>query len=751
MKNIIAAFITTVCFTCIAISGGMAQEVTNDALSRMIDALGGAGKLSDIKTSVMKGRMILVSQGNVPADITITNLYPDRVLIEMTIMGALISQGYDGKVGWINNPFAGGLQELPAEELASMKYQAIGNAAFLNPGKFGIKYTYKGKSADSVAEYNVIEQSFDDGFRTTEYYVDASTYLVYKTKSNRGNPVQPLFEEVFYADYRQTNGITQAHRISTFLGGQETIRILIDRIEYNTEVDTGIFRMPERRFTRAELIADARQLASIIETTHPDPYRQIGGKIAFHRSLHHVLRGIPDSGMTNAEFTALLRPFVAAIGDGHTEVYAPHNVNPDLPGGVPLKFEVAEQSLYVSGVPGDQYKAFLGAILIAVENVSVDELGRRLRILRPIDNEYHLLWYLTTNYLWYGPYLQELLPEWKDMNKLQVSLRLASGKTEEVVFDLPMAVASLSERKSRITLPAADTSGLGYGFLRDGKKPAYVRIDHMQYYRESFEARNSLGLERTSQEKLDSIPSATEFFRSLVVEMKKAGTEAMIVDLRHNGGGNDLMADIMMYFLYGKEAVHKTRWNNISRLSPIYLEARKGVTLSEMNKDRAVPLVEGDYDFSEDYSDPVLCRAFTPVTDLTHSPTFQAEWESGTYEGYYCPKRVIVLTRPWTYSAGFGIAVRLYQAGAILVGTPSGQAPNSGGGNAAKWKLNNTLVAGRVSQACVQIFPDNSELSEVLPVHYPLKYKWLASHDFDPNAEVLYALELLPKLADRKK
>jgi hypothetical protein len=42
-------------------------------------------------------------------------------------------------------------------------------------------------------------------------------------------------------------------------------------------------------------------------------------------------------------------------------------------------------------------------------------------------------------------------------------------------------------------------------------------------------------------------------------------------------------------------------------------------------------------------------------------------------------------------------------------------------------------------------------LSRVLPVHYPLKYEWLASHGFDPNAEVIYALELLPKLAKQKK
>lgn len=750
MKRNAFVFIVTLSVLCAMASGSSAQIDASDLLGRMIDARGGTGKLSDVRTCVMKGKMVLVLQGGLPGDITITYMYPDKALIEMKVAGTSITQGYDGNIAWINNPLAGGFQELSSAEAEAMKHQAIGDDAFLNPEKYGIKYTYEGKDIDSAGEYYVLKQSVGDGLKTTLYYVDMETYLVHKTKTNKGSPTQPLFEEVYYADYRETNGITQAHQVSTFTNGQETIRFLFDRIEHNIEVDAGVFRSAERNFTPAELIADARQLADIIEDAHPDPYKHIGGKIAFHRSLQHILNAIPQDGMTGTEFTALLRPFVAAIGDAHTEIYAHHNVNPDLPGGIPLKFEVVEQSLYVSGVPGDQYKELLGAILISVENVSIDELGKRLRNLKSIDNEYHMLWHLTVNYLWYEPYLQELLPEWEDTKHLRVKLRLSSGETKEVVFDLPMAIASLSEVESQISLPSPGESGFIYDFLGGDKRIAYLRIDHMKYYRESFEARNSLGLDSIPQDKLDIMPSATEFFRSMVTEMKNAGTETMIVDLRRNEGGDALMADFMMYFLYGKETTLKTRWNNVTKLSKTYLEARKGMTLESLNKDRAVSLVQGDYDFIGDYSDEILSDASALAVGFMHSPTFYKEWGSGLYEGYYCPEQVIVLTRPWTFSAGFGIAVRLYRTDAILVGTPSSQAPNSGG-NAIKWKLNNTGITGRVSQSYVLNFPDDSELSRVLPVHYPLKYEWLLSHDFDPNAEVLYAVELLSKLVKQKK
>jgi hypothetical protein len=42
-------------------------------------------------------------------------------------------------------------------------------------------------------------------------------------------------------------------------------------------------------FSRKEFIEDTKQLASMIESIHPQPYDEKGGKIAFHRRLHQTL------------------------------------------------------------------------------------------------------------------------------------------------------------------------------------------------------------------------------------------------------------------------------------------------------------------------------------------------------------------------------------------------------------------------------------------------------------------------------
>jgi hypothetical protein len=748
MKRIPFLFVLTLFFLWTITSSGIAQTDALNVLGKMIEARGGAEKLSKIRTSITEGKIIMVSQGGVSGDVKITRVFPDKTLIEMNFMGTLITQGFDGDIAWMENPLAGGFAELSAAERRRMKWDAVGDNALLNPEKYGIKYVYAGKGGDAGVEYHVLQQVFEDGVQVS-MYVDVESYLVSKIIITDGSSEQTL-EEEYYSEYRDTDGIIQAHQISVFVDGQETVTYVFDRIAYNADIEEDIFQAAEERFTREELIADARQLAALIEETHPDPYKHIGGKIAFHRHLQHLLHTIAEQGMTKREFMVLVRPFVAAIGDAHTEVYAYHNVNMALPGGIPLKFDIVEQSLVVTGVPGEQYRHCIGALLISVEDVSIEELGRRLKHIRPIDNQYHLLWHFTTNYLWYSDYLQELLPEWKDTDQLRIKLQLSSGERAEVVFDLPINASSLLGSESKITLPVSQRSGFVYDFLGSDKRMAYLCIDHMKYYRESFEARNSLGLENTPQEELDSIPSATEFFRSMVTAMKDAGTEALIIDIRKNSGGDALLSDIMMYFLYGKQKTLQTRWNNISKLSKMYLEAREGLPLEDLNKDRTLPLVEGDYDFSEDYSDNVLGDASAMEKGFAHTPTFYKEWESEDYEGYYCPENIIVLTKPWTFSAGFGVAVRFYRTGAILIGTPSGQAPNSGA-NAIKWTLRNTGITGRVSQSYATNFPDDSELSRVLPVQHPMTYELFASYDFDPNAEVLYAIQLLSEMANQRK
>ena len=502
-------------------------------------------------------------------------------------------------------------------------------------------------------------------------------------------------------------------------------------------------------FSREQLIADARQLADILESAHPDPYINGGGRIAFHRRLHRVLNAIPEEGMTRDGLYRLLRPFVAGIGDAHTNLLGGYEVDRRRPGGVPLRFAVVEESLVVSGVAREAHRDLLGSRLVSVAGVPLSALVDRQKQLRGIDNQYHGLQALAEQSLRYKPYMQDLIPEWRDTNRVRVELKRPGGSIAAFELTQPEAQPSWTAPQSRITLPVPGDSGFLYAFLNapdSGKEIAYVRFTHMTGYRETREGREPF------LTKLKRPPAATDTFRSMVIEMKKRGTETLVLDARGNHGGDSLIVDILIYFLYGKETLLKiqgfgTGESGVFRYSRLYFADRPGQSLKAINEDRMVPLVEGDYEFSWSYVDgaPIARRSKPPEEPpgfqyLRASPTFRPEFESGLYGGHYHPQKVFVLCDAGTLSAGFSVAVGFHRLGAILVGTPSAQAPNSFGA-AAVWKLKYTGIEGMVPMIAATHFPGNPEKAHVLPVDVPLTYERLASYGFDPNAEYLLALQ----------
>jgi len=502
-------------------------------------------------------------------------------------------------------------------------------------------------------------------------------------------------------------------------------------------------------FTRQQLFEDARELARIIEDTHPDPYSGGGGRIAFHRRLHQALNAIPDEGMTKDEFFRLMRPFVAGVGDAHTNFTRGYGVDPRRSDGVPLRLKVVEESLVVVGVERGRQE-LLGSRLVAVEGLPLAELAARQRRLQGIDNQYHALHVLATRSLVNREYMQDLIPEWKGTGRVRVELQRPDGSRAVMEMTRPNRDAAWVAPTSRVALPVPGKEGFRRAFLRPpdgGQEIAYVRFTHMSGYRETREQRNPI---------ISTIvrpPSATESFRELVIEMKQRGTETLVLDSRGNPGGNSLMSEILVYYVYGKEKLLEmagvgTGEHGAFRYSRLYFADRPSESLAAINKGRAVPLVEGDYDFAWSYVDgkPIARRSGPEgeppmVKFLRLSPTFRQEYDAGTYSGYYKPRNIIVLCDAGTLSAGFSVVVEFWRLGATTVGTPPAQAPNSYGA-AAVFTLRHTGLQGMVPMISAAHFPDDPSKAHVLPVDHVLTYERFASYNFDPNAEYLYALTL---------
>ena len=521
--------------------------------------------------------------------------------------------------------------------------------------------------------------------------------------------------------------------------------------------------LSDRTISRDELVEDVERLAWIIRDAHPAPYERCGGKEAFDAKLAETVAGIPEKGMRRSEFTRLIMPFVAFVGDAHTVIHASLGGDYKKPGGIPLYFGAVGEELYVRGVTREDERRLIGARLAGVEGVPFAEIAARVSRLRAVENQYGALaWLGKYGDLWHEAHLSMLMPERTDRSAVTVTLIMPDGETETVGFDLPRKVDYPPILpKSTVTLPSTERCEFVYSFLDSERKVALLRITGMMHYREALEMWESYGSEDMRgfgreayemyhgsgapsdyAEVMAGVPSVTETFRDLAEDMKAAGTKTLLVDVRQNSGGNSFMSNILVYFLFGSETLlGRIPGLEVKKYSSFFLETHPNADLDDLNETRDVPLMVGDCDT---VSNPRLgvtreVRARREET-LRTMTTFAGELDAGEYDGYYTPEHVIVISTPWTFSSGYTMMRYLFRAGAELAGTPSGQASNCFG-DIIRFELPNSGVSGNVSHKRYADFPDDPELGRVLPMDYPLTYEKLWEYEFDPNAEIRWAAE----------
>lgn len=527
-----------------------------------------------------------------------------------------------------------------------------------------------------------------------------------------------------------------------------------------------------RVFTQEELMQDTRQLATILERSHPDPYINGGGKVAFQRRFQNLLEDIPAAGMTAEQFHRLLLPFVASLRDGHTALLPLQTSAPTRP-GLPLTFKIIDESLAVADAARKDNTSLRGALVLGVEGVSLPELIERQNNLRGMENVYGTLALLTRN-LGTESGLQSLFPDRIDAANTRLTVRLTDGAIRDFIFERgESARDSLAEPSSEVLLPDMSQSSVAWNFLDENKQTALLKIDDMSGYREAYEDWIASGMSETlemaratyqklhgqsvpeqAEDILAGIPSATSVFKELVVAMRHARTRHLIVDLRENTGGNDVMVPMLLYFLFGKESmVAYDKGFQISRYSELYFQMYANSSLGEINRNRRVPLEAGDYDFS---AERIRSKGVDPEEllkaageRLKGTPTFYKLFSQDLYGNFYRPPKLVVLSSAWTYSSGFTMLAALEELGATVVGTPSAHAGNNFG-DSLLFQLTNTQLRGAVSFKQNVTFPDDPDKGRCLKPDIMLTYEKWASLSFDPNAEVLLALQFFQEKVDDK-
>lgn len=457
---------------------------------------------------------------------------------------------------------------------------------------------------------------------------------------------------------------------------------------------------------REALVEDARALGTTLEDTHPDPYTGHGGRVAFHRRLEELVRGIPEGGESVEVFHRRVQRFAARVRDGHTKVVAPDGDGVDA--RLPLGFRVVGDALYADAVYEDEHTDLLGGRLRAVEGVAVPELRERQALVESSDNEYGDRYRLCDAL---GPSpgaLADVLDG--DTVTPTVVIETTDGEHAERTLTLTDADEPVATLDSRLDHP--ETSGEPAYRLLDGGDTALLTVPNCQSHREVLEFAVEVGgevsefydLEETYRrvvgepvpeddaDALAGLPAATEIFVELAEEMKAAGTETLVVDVRGNTGGSSIAAYALTYVLHGQDGIEVAAGDqySVSKNSEL---ARRHYGDTDRIEETDNP---AGFDF-ESYFTPGEQKGAASMDELTGmSETFAAEVEDGDDAGAYAPENVVVVTDAETFSAGLEPAILLSKLGAGVVGVPSAQSAN-GPRDVLRDELPNTGLTFRVS------------------------------------------------------
>lgn len=227
---------------CVPILLGFLAQTTEDVRAKWIEAQGGKA-LAAIKDTTIAGSIEFVQMG-LTANFTIYQKEPNKMRIDIEVMGMNITQVFDGEKAWYTNPQTGTIEEMPETQSREFARQALGNDSLLHPEKYGITYNFKGKEKINEVEYLVLEQTFSDG-TIVNIYLDPQTYLSVKTKGKTINSMTglPVEAETHHSDYRKIDGTLVPFQLTTYYDGQEFQKMTLQKIVYNSGLEDSLFTL----------------------------------------------------------------------------------------------------------------------------------------------------------------------------------------------------------------------------------------------------------------------------------------------------------------------------------------------------------------------------------------------------------------------------------------------------------------------------------------------------------------------------
>ena len=359
-------------------------------LENYINALGGKAAIQKVSSRISKGT-VKVPGVALSGTVEIYEKAPNKQLVIVQVPGlGAMRRGFNGTVGWIEEPLSDEPRDLKGGELVSARrdadfYQAI-RLRELYP-----RMMFKGREVFGGGETYVLEAP--RGGNPRRWYFDIVTGLLIGTTSSEGGELN----EEGYADYRAVDGIKLPFTMRR--ADLDDAVITISEVKHNIPIDDQRFEKPVKsaNSTPLPVTGAARAKSGQVipfELYNNNIYLQV--RVNGSRPLRFVL----DSGASNSVIdetrartlglkVSEMNEASAGSGEGKTRIGSAEGVTFGLPGTELFLKHIMVLPVYdLFKLDGQAVDGILGYDLFTRYVVEIDYSAKRLTIHDPQTYHY---------------------------------------------------------------------------------------------------------------------------------------------------------------------------------------------------------------------------------------------------------------------------------------------------------------------------------------------------------------------------
>lgn len=281
---------------------------------------------------------------------------------------------------------------------------------------------------------------------------------------------------------------------------------------------------------------DLRYLAELVEIRHPDPFHA-QSEAAWRRAVDELDASIPR--LTDLQITGALMRLMGRIGDGHTALYPPFG-GPRAFHVIPIRpFAFGEEWRVIATTA--EHRELLGAKIISVAGLPAAEAEDRLAAVFAADNERtrKLTASIGLQFVEYG------------------AAALGSDDEEGLSFEFELIGGARRTRRFEGAPldrnPVPRWAPPGWEVFGAPTPPLHLSRIEESYWFTDHAALDAVYAQVNLIGRLDPSTgmSFPEFAESLGRRLRDGGAKRLILDIRHNNGGNgfenwDLVRQIVL-------------------------------------------------------------------------------------------------------------------------------------------------------------------------------------------------------------